>query len=186
MSLESTADPLVGSLPSDDTRASSADSGAPSVNERTSGSPPSPRRPRRDLDDLPGFSYDLDGHSRDPLDSWPERVEVKPRRRSTLLSSLVRGNQPRRSFFGGSNATSSQDDDDSELATTSESNQAVNPLNNARRLSKTAVSALKEKGLIPAVPWKQKRITSQSTSENSRACALFFLLQCSLLVGGLV
>lgn len=172
MSLESTVDPLVGSLPLDDTQASSADSGALSVNERTSGSPPNPRRPRRDLDDLPDFSYDLDGHSRDPLDSWPERVEVKPRRRSTLLSSLVRGNQPRRSFFAG-NATSSHDD--SELDTP-ESNKAVNPLNDARRLSKTAVSALKEKGLIPAVPWKQKRIPSQSTSENSRACALLVTL----------
>jgi hypothetical protein len=158
-------DYLVGSLPSD-TQASSADSGAlsGSVNKsRTGGSPPSPRS-RRALDDLPGFSYDPDGHFRDPLDSWPERVEVRPRRRSTLLSSLVRGNQPRRSFFSDS---TSHDDSEPEPAA-SESNQAVNPLDNARRLSKTAVSALKE-NLLPVVPWKQKP-PSTSQSENSRAC----------------
>jgi hypothetical protein len=171
MSLESNTDPLVDSVSSNDTQANSTDSGALSgdVNKLTGGSPPSPRRPSRTLDDLPGFSYDLDGHSRDPLDSWPERVEVKPRRRSTLLSSLVRGNQPRRSFFGGSdNATQ----DDSEPVT-SENNQPVNPPANTRSLSKTAVtavSALKEKVLLPAVPWKQKRSVSQS--ENSRACML--------------
>jgi hypothetical protein len=172
MSLESTTDPLVDSLPSNDTQANSADSGALSgdVNKLTGGSPPSPRRPSRTLDDLPGFSYDLDGHSRDPLDSWPERVEVKPRRRSTLLSSLVRGNRPRRSFFGSSDDNATQDD--SEPAT-SESNRPINPPANTRSLSKTAVtavSALKEKVLLPAVPWKQKRTVSQS--ENSRACTL--------------
>ena len=161
-----TTDPLVGSLPSD-TQESSADSGG-SVNKRkTDGSSPSPRS-RRALGDLPGFSYDPDGHSRDPLDSWPERVEVRPRRRSTLLSSLVRGNQPRRSFFRDS---TSHDDSEPEPAA-SESNQAVNPLDNARRLSKTAVSALKE-NLLPAVPWKQKRSTSES--ENSRACTSCFI-----------
>ena len=173
MSLESTTDPLVDSLPSNETQAISADSGALSgnVDKPTGGSPPSPRRPSRTLSDLPGFSYDLDGNSRDPLDSWPERVEVKPRRRSIILSSLVRrGNQPRRSFFGGSN------NDDSEPAT-SEGDQPVNPLINARRLSKTAltaVSALKEKVMIPVVPWKQKRSASQS--ENSRACTLLCMV----------
>lgn len=176
MSLESTTDPLVDSLPSHDTQAISADSGALSgnVDKPTGGSPPSPRRPSRTLSDLPGFSYDLDGHSRDPLDSWPERVEVKPRRRSIILSSLVRrGNQPRRSFFGGSNNATQ---DDSEPAT-SEGDQPVNPLVNARRLSKTAltaVSALKEKVMIPVVPWKQKRSASQS--ENSRACTLLCMV----------
>lgn len=169
MSLESPADPRVGSLPSNDTQTSLADSDdlTGSIDKRTGGSPPSPRHARQTLDDLPGFSYDPDGRSNDPLDSWPERVEVRPRRRSTLLSSLVRGNQPRRSFFGDNNA-SGHDDSNSEPAVTSESNQAVNPLGNARRLSLTAVTALKEKVQLPAVPWKQKRSPSQS--ENSRAC----------------
>lgn len=176
MSLESTTDPLVDSLPSNETRAISSDSGVLSgdVNKPTSGSAPSARRPSRTLSDLPGFSYDPDGRSRDPLDSWPERVEVKPRRRSIIPSSLVRrGNQPRRSFFGGSNNATR---DDSE-PTTSESTQPVNALDNARRLSKTAataVSALKEKVMLPAVPWKQKRSASQS--ENSRACTLLCVI----------
>ncbi|KAH9056914.1 hypothetical protein EDB87DRAFT_1833333 [Lactarius vividus] len=164
VSLVPTADPRVGSLPSNATQESSADSGtlSGSVNKRTGESAPSPRHPRRTLDDLPGFSYDPDGYSRDPLDSWPERVEVKPRRRSTLLSTLVRGNQPRRSFFGDNASLR-----DSEPAASSENNRPTNLLGNARRLSITAVSTLKEKVLLPAVPWKQKRSASQS--DNSRA-----------------
>ncbi len=158
----------MGSLPSNDTQANSADSGAlsGSVDQRTGESPSSPRHPRQASDDLPGFSYDPDGHSRDPLDSWPELVEVR-QHRSTLLSTLVRGNQPRRSFFGDN---ASRHDDSEPAASSAENNQAINPLYNARRLSKTVVSALKEKVLLPAVPWKQKRSTSQS--ENSCACTL--------------
>ena len=173
VSLGSSTDPLVGSLPLDDTQASSAEGGAlsGSVNKSTGGSPPSPRS-RRATDDLPDFSYDPDGHSRDPLDSWPERVEVRPRRRSAFLSSLVRGNQPRRSFFSDSTSH-----DDSEPAA-SEKNQDINPLGNVRVQSKTAVSTLKEKVLLPAAPLKQKRSTSQS--ENSRACmSCFFLVWAS-------
>ncbi|KAI9436777.1 hypothetical protein BJY52DRAFT_1385866 [Lactarius psammicola] len=167
VSLSPTTNPLVDSSPSNDTQASSADSGAISgtVDQRTGESSPSPRHPRRASDDLPGFSYDPEGHSRDPLDSWPERVEVRSRRRSTLLSSLVRGNQPRRSFFGDN---ASRHDDSEPAALSENNNKVINPLaDNARRLSKTAVSTLKEKVLLPAVPWKQKRSTSQS--ENSRA-----------------
>ncbi|KAI9461023.1 hypothetical protein BJY52DRAFT_1211344 [Lactarius psammicola] len=167
VSLSPTTNPLVDSSPSNDTQASSADSGAISgtVDQRTGESSPSPRHPRRASDDLPGFSYDPEGHSRDPLDSWPERVEVRSRRRSTLLSSLVRGNQPRRSFFGDN---ASRHDDSEPAALSENNNKVINPLaDNARRLSKTAVSTLKEKVMLPAVPWKQKRSTSQS--ENSRA-----------------
>lgn len=120
---------------------------------------PSPRPSRRVLAD---FTYDLVEQSRDPLDSWPGQVEIRPRRRSTLLSSLIRGNQPHKSFFGDS-AT----DDESEPTAAAKS-QASNPLINARRLSKTAVSALKEKVPLPAVPWRQKQSLSQSANSRAR------------------
>ncbi|KAI0305019.1 hypothetical protein BC826DRAFT_1100753 [Russula brevipes] len=113
------------------------------------------------LDNLPDFSYDPTEKPRDPLDSWPGQVEMRPRRRSTILSSLIRGNQPHRSFFGDNLS-----DDESEPTATAK-NQAPNPLDNARRLSKTAVSALREKVPLPTVPWRQKRSPSQSA--NSRA-----------------
>ena len=119
----------------------------------------SPPPSRRVLDNLKDFTYDV-GQSRDPLDTWPGQVEMRPRRRSTLLSSLIRGNQPHRSFFG--------EDEESE-PTTAVKNQVCNPLNNARRLSKTAVSALKEKVPLPPLPWKQKRSLSQSANSRARA-----------------
>jgi hypothetical protein len=122
----------------------------------------------RVLDDLPNFTYDLDEQSRDPLDSWPGKVEMRPRRRSTLLSSLFRGNQPHRSFFGDN----VQDDEAGPGAV--EKRQASKPFDNARRLSKTAVSAMKDKVPLPGVPWKQKRSPSQSA--NSRARAHIFVL----------
>jgi hypothetical protein len=122
-------------------------------------SPPS----RRVLDNLPDFTYDLAEQSKDPLDSWPGQVEIRPRRRSTLLSSLIRGNQPHRSFFGDT-----VKDEESE-PTAAVKNQASNPLYNARRLSKTAVSALKERVPLPPLPWKQKRSPSQSANSRARA-----------------
>lgn len=120
----------------------------------------SPRPSRRVLDNLKDFTYDPIEQSRDPLDTWPGQVEMRPRRRSTLLSSLIRGNQPHRSFFG--------EDDESE-PTAAVKNQLSRPLNNARRLSKTAVSALKEKVPLPPLPWKQKRSLSQSANSRARA-----------------
>lgn len=125
----------------------------------------SPRPSRRVLDNLPNFSYDIDEQSKDPLDSWPREVEMRPRRtRSTLLSSFIRGNQPHRSFFGDN----VNDDDNESEGTARVKRRASNPLNDARRLSKTAVSALKEK--VPAVPWRPKRSLSQSANSRARAC----------------
>lgn len=118
---------------------------------------------RRISDNLPDFSYDLAEQSKDPLDSWPGQVEIRPRRRSTLLSSLIRGNQPHRSFFGDP-----VKDDESE-PTTAVKNQASNPLYNARKLSKTAVSVLKEKVPLPPLPWKQKHSPSESANSRARA-----------------
>ncbi|KAI0005574.1 hypothetical protein BJV74DRAFT_955993 [Russula compacta] len=122
---------------------------------------PGTRPSRRVLDNLPDFIYDPTEPSRDPLDSWPGQVEMRPRRRSTLFSSLIRGNQPHRSFFGDN-----VKDAESE-PTAAEKNPASNPLDNARRLSRTAVSALKEKVPLAVVPWRPKRSLSQSV--NSRA-----------------
>jgi uncharacterized membrane protein YjjP (DUF1212 family) len=119
---------------------------------------------RRVLDNPSDFTYDLDERSRDRLDSWPEQVEIKPRRRSTLLSSLIRGNQPHRSFFGDNG----NGDDDSELIATAENNRAFDPLGNARKLSLTAMSALKEKVPLPAMSWKQKGTPSQSANSRAR------------------
>ena len=160
-SLEPASDTLMASVSPIDAEASSANNSAlsGSVVKRTGEPPLSPRPRRRALDDLQGFSYEPDGQSSDPLDSWPERVEVKPQRRSIILSSLSRGHQPRRSFFGDKTSR-----DDSESAA-SEKDEASNTLDNARRLSKTAASALTRK-----VSWKQKRSTSWSELENSRAC----------------
>ncbi|KAI0271424.1 hypothetical protein BC834DRAFT_441795 [Gloeopeniophorella convolvens] len=125
--------------------------------------PPQTAQPslRVAVKDVPDFTYYPEQQTRDPLDSWPEQVDMKPRRRSTLLSSLVRGSQPRRSLF--SDKTSDDEDDRNGPV-----EKLVTPLTSARKLSKTAVSALKELPL-PAVPmpWKPKRTASQSA--NSRA-----------------
>jgi hypothetical protein len=117
---------------------------------------------RRVLDNLPDFTYDFAEQSKDPLDSWPGQVEIRPRRRSTLLSSLIRGNQPHRSFFGDTVKDESE-------PTATVKDQASNPLYNARRLSKTAVSALKERVPLPPLPWKQKHSPSQSANSRARA-----------------
>ena len=127
----------------------------------------SPRPSRRVLDNLPDFSYDIAEQSRDSSDSWPGEVEMRPRRtRSTLFSSLIRGNQPHRSFFGDN----VNDNDNESEGTARVKRRASNPLNDARRLSKTAVSALKEK--VPAVPWRPKRSLSQSANSRARACLM--------------
>ena len=139
-----------------------------SGDQEISGSLQNTRPTGRVLDDLPNFTYDPDEQSRDPLDSWPGKVEMRPRRRSTLLSSLFRGNQPHRSFFGDN----VKDDEAGPGAV--EKRQASKPFDNARRLSKTAVSAMKDKVPLPGVPWKQKRSLSQSA--NSRARAHIFIL----------
>lgn len=123
-------------------------------------------RSRQVFDNLRDFSYDVDEQSKDPLDSWPEEVEIKPRRRSMLISSLIRGNQQHRSFFGDSGVNDDEDDDGSE-GTAGLKRRASKPLNDARRLSKTAVSALKD--IVPAVPWKPKRSLSQSANSRARA-----------------
>jgi hypothetical protein len=125
----------------------------------------SSRPSRRILDDLPEFTYDPTEGSRDPLNSWPGQVEMKSRRRSTIFSSLIHGNQPHRSFF-------SDKDDESELATqaaTAEKNEVSKVLHNARKFSKTAASALKEKVPLPVSPWKQKRSPTQSDNSRTRA-----------------
>jgi len=127
-----------------------------------------PRPSGQVFDDLPNFTYDFIEHPRDPLDSWPGQVEMRPRRRSALLSSLFRGNQPHRSFFGNN----VKDDEAGPGAV--EKNQTSKAFDNARRLSKTAVSAMKDKVPLPPVPWKQKRSLSQSA--NSRARAHIFIL----------
>ena len=155
VSPKSTTNPLPPS-PSDTHRGDSGD-------QETSNSLESPRSSRRVLDNLPDFSYDIAEQFKDPLDSWPGEVEMRPRRRSTLLSSLIRGNQPHRSFFGDN----VKDDDDESEGTAGVKRRASKPLNDARRLSKTAVSALKEK--VPAVPWKPKRSLSQSANSRARA-----------------
>jgi hypothetical protein len=155
------ASPLLPlSYPSEHSQSNDTTSGNGNDQE-TSTSVQSSRPSPRVLDSLPDFTYDLTEQSRDPLDSWPGQVEMKPRRRSTLFSSLIRGNQPHRSFFGDN-----VKDDESEPAG-AERNQASKALHNARRLSKTAASALKENVPLPASPWKQKRSPTQS--ENSRA-----------------
>jgi hypothetical protein len=154
ISLKETADPPPpSSHPNDMHRGESGDQGTSDLLQ-------SPRPSRRVLDNLKDFTYDPIEQSRDPLDTWPGQVEMRPRRRSTLLSSLIRGNQPHRSFFG--------EDDESE-PTAAVKNQLSRPLNNARRLSKTAVSALKEKVPLPPLPWKQKRSLSQSANSRARA-----------------
>lgn len=142
--------------PNDKHRGESGDQG-------TSDPLESPRPSRPVVDNLPDFSYDIAEQSKDPLDSWPEEVEMRPRRRSTLLSSLIRGNQPHRSFFGDN----VKDGNDESEGTAGVKRRASKPLNDARRLSKTAVSALKEK--VPAVPWKPKRSLSQSANSRARA-----------------
>jgi hypothetical protein len=118
---------LPSSYPSETLRSNDMDrrdSGEQDVSDSLHG-----RRPSLQvLDNLPDFSYDLTEKPRDPLDSWPGQVEMRPRRRSTILSSLIRGNQPHRSFFGDNLG-----DDESE-PTATEKNQAPNPLDNARRL----------------------------------------------------
>jgi hypothetical protein len=155
ISPKSTANPLPPS-PNDTHRSDNGDQG-------TSDSLESPRPSRQVLDNLPDFSYDNVGQSKDPLDSWPGEVEMRPRRRSTLLSSLIRGNQQHRSFFGDN----LKDGEDESEGTAGLKRRASKPLNDARRLSKTAVSALKEK--VPAVPWKPKRSLSQSANSRARA-----------------
>jgi hypothetical protein len=163
ISPKSTANPLPPSShpPNDTHRSDGGDQG-------TSDPLESPRPSRRVLDNLPDFSYDIAEQSRDPLDSWPGEVEMRPRRRSTLLSSLIRGNQPHRSFFGD-NVTAKDGDDESE-GTAGIKRRASKPLNDARRLSKTAVSVLKEKvPAVPSLPWKPKRSLSQSANSRARA-----------------
>lgn len=166
VSPKATASPLLPtSYPSEQSNDATCGDGS---DQETSNSLQSSRPSRRVLDDPPDFTYDPTEESRDPLDSWPGQVEIKPRRRSTIFSSLIRGNQPHRSFFGDK-------DDESELATqaaTAEKNEASKALHNARRFSKTAASALKEKVPLPASPWKQKRSPTQS--DNSRTRALPF------------
>lgn len=137
--------------------------GDESDDQGTSDSLESPRPSHRVLDNLADFSYDIDEQSKDPLDSWPEKVEIRPQRRSTLISSLIRGNQPHRSFFGDS----IKDEDDESGGAAGLKRRASKPLNDARRLSKTAVTALKER--VPAVPWKPKRSLSQSANSRARA-----------------
>jgi hypothetical protein len=160
ISPKSTANPLPPSShpPNDTHRGESGDQGA-------SDSLECPRPSRRVLDNLPDFSYDIAEQSRDPLDSWPGEVEMRPRRRSTLLSSLIRGNQPHRSFFGDN----VKDGDDESEGTAGLKRRASKPLNDARRLSKTAVSALKEKVPAVPIPWKPKRSPSQSANSRARA-----------------
>jgi hypothetical protein len=158
ISPKSTANPLPpSSLPPNDTHRDE------SGDQEASDSLESPRHSSRVLDNLPDFSYDIAEQSRDPLDSWPGEVEMRPRRRSTLLSSLIRGNQPHRSFFG---ENVKDDNDEPEGTAAGVKRRASNPLNDARRLSKTAVSALKEK--VPSVPWKPKRSPSQSVNSRAR------------------
>ena len=160
---KTTASPVLPiSYPSEHSQSNDTTCGGGSDKE-TSNSLQSSRPSRRVVDNLPDFTYDLAEQSTDPLDSWPGQVEMKPRRRSTLLSSLIRGNQPHQSFFGDN-----VEDDESKPAP-AEKNQASKALDNARRFSKTAASALKEKVPVPAGPWKQKRSPTQS--ENSRARA---------------
>ena len=164
VSPKTTADPLLPLSRPDPSRSNDRHSG----NQEMSSPLQNPRPSGRVLDDLPNFTYDLTEQSRDPLDSWPGQVEMRPRRRSALLSSLFRGNQPHRSFFGDNAKI-----DDAEPGAV-EKNQASKAFDNARRLSKTAVSAMKDKVPLPTVPWKQKRSLSQSG--NSRARAHIFAL----------
>jgi uncharacterized membrane protein YjjP (DUF1212 family) len=159
ISPKSTANRLPSPLPSEKSLPDDTDRSGNNCQKLTS---------RRVLDNSSDFTYDLDEQSRGRLDSWPEQVEIKPRRRSTLLSSLIRGNQPRRSFFGGDNGN---DVDDSEPIAAAENNRAFNPLGNARKLSVTAMSALKEKVPHPAIPWKQKGSPSQSANSRARTYA---------------
>ncbi len=161
ISPKSTANPLPHfSHPPNDSSSNDTSHGE-SGDQRTSDPLQSPRPSRQVLDsDLPDFSYE---QSRDPLDSWPGEVEMRPRR-SSLLSSLIRGNQPHRSFFG---ENVKDDEDDGSEVTAAVKRRASNPLNGARRLSKTAVSALKEK--VPVVPWKQRHSLSQSANSRARA-----------------
>jgi len=167
VSPKTTLDPLDPLSRPDHSRSNDRNPGD-SGNQEMSGSLQNPRPSGRVLDDLPNFTYDLTEQSRDPLDSWPGQVEMRPRRRSALLSSLFRGNQPHRSFFGDNVRN-----DEAEPGAV-EKNQASKAFDNARRLSKTAVSAVKDKVPLPTVPWKQKRTLSQSG--NSRARAHIFVL----------
>ena len=164
ISPKSTANPLPPSShpPNDTHRGESSDQGTPDSME-------SPRPSRRVLDNLPDFSYDIAEQSKDPLDSWPGEVEIRPRRRSTLLSSLIRGNQQHRSFFGDNDDEKKADDDDESGGTAGLKRRASKPLNDARRLSKTAVSALKEKVPALPMPWRPKRSPSQSANSRARA-----------------
>jgi len=172
------ANPLLPLSYSEEHSQSNDTSRGNSGDQETSDSPGSPRpRPSRGvLDDLPNFTYDLTEQSRDPLDSWPGQVEMRPRRRSTLLSSLIRGNQPHRSFFGDN-----VKEDDSE-PTAAEKSQASKAMDNARKLSKTAVSTFKEKVPLPALPWKPKRSLTESANSRARAHNVppFFSLPSSL------
>ena len=163
ISPKSTANPLPPSsdLPNSTHHGESGDQGTSDSLESLS-----PRPSRRVLDNLPDFSYDIAEQSKDPLDSWPGEVEIKPRRRSTLLSSLIRGNRPHKSFFGDNVV---KDDDDEPEGTAGLKRRASKPLNDARRLSKTAVSVLKEKVPAVPVPWKPKRSLSQSANSRARA-----------------
>ena len=161
ISPKSSANPLPPtSHPPNDTHRGESD------NQGTSDSLESPRPSHQVLDNPPDFSYDIDDQSKDPLDSWPGEVEIRPQRRSTLISSLIRGNQPHRSFFGD-NGDNAKDDDDGSGGTAGLKRRASKPLNDARRLSKTAVSVLKEK--VPTVPWTPKRSLSQSANSRARA-----------------
>ena len=153
---------LLSSYSSEDLRLNDTNHGN-SSEQATSVSLPGTRPSRWALDNLPDFIYDPTEPSRDPLDSWPGQVEMRPRRRSTLFSSLIRGNQPHRSFFGDN-----VKDAESE-PTAAEKNPASNPLDNARRLSRTAVSALKEKVPLVVAPWRPKRSLSQSVNSRARA-----------------
>ena len=161
----STNNPLPpSSHPPDDThRGESGDRGT-SDSEST-------RPSRRVLDNLPDFSYDVAEQSEDPLDFWPGEVEIRPRRSSTLISSLIRGNQQHRSFFGDNDTVKDDGDkSDHEGTAAGVKRRASKPLNDARRLSKTAVSALKEKvPAVPSLPWKPKRTLSQSANSRARA-----------------
>lgn len=170
VSPKTTASPLLPiSYPSEHSRSNDATCGD-GRDQGTSNSPQGSRPSRRVLDDLPDFTYEPTEESRDSLDSWPGQVEMKPRRRSTILSSLIRGNQPHRSFFGDK-------DDESEPATqasAAKKNEASKALHNARRFSKTAASVLKEKVPLSASPWKQKRSPTQSVNSRTRAHTFIF------------
>ena len=133
ISPKSTANPVPPHPPNDNTHRGASESG----DQGTSGSLESPQLgpSRPALDNLPDFSYDITEQPKDPLDSWPGEVEMRPRRRPTLISSLIRGNQTHRSFFGDSSVKDAADRDDVESGGTAGLKRRVSkPLNDARRL----------------------------------------------------